>query len=142
MTKDFYLQVWEGDGERKGGSDSEPRTLGFLIKFHRERQGITQEQLARTLGTNQTRISQWETDAARPRRPALLRLAKALNVSADQLAHASSFTFPGRDFAFDPDYFSAYDRVSKLGPGALSRFIRIVVLLADLLLYVTRRRTK
>lgn len=137
---DLYLSVWESDEESPDSSG--PATLGYLIKFYREKKGITQDELAAKLNTNQARISQWETDAARPRRPAIARIAKALDVPVQSLLDASSFTFPGRDFAFDPEYFKAYDNVSKLGPGALQRFVRIVILIADLMLYVTRRRTK
>ena len=57
----------------------------LAIKQVRERLGMTQEQLANMLGVTQGAVSQWEMGATRPAFDSLIKLAKALGVTVDEL---------------------------------------------------------
>lgn len=64
-----------------------PNSTGFgarLAEFRRAR-GITQVQLAQAAGTTQRAISYYENEAGYPPVEAIIRLAEALEVSADEL---------------------------------------------------------
>jgi transcriptional regulator with XRE-family HTH domain len=64
-----------------------PSSTGFgarLTEFRRAR-GITQVQLAQAAGTTQRAISYYENEAGYPPVEAIIRLAEALEVSADEL---------------------------------------------------------
>ena len=61
-------------------------TLGELIRNRRELLGLTQQQLADTVGVSQPAVNQWENDAARVSWDNIGPLARALGVSAASLA--------------------------------------------------------
>lgn len=55
------------------------------IKVHRVRAGLTQEELAQRVGSDQAQISGYETGKILPSGPRLQELAKALGCSADEI---------------------------------------------------------
>lgn len=55
------------------------------IKVLREAAGLTQKQLADSMGVMQNAVSCWETEAALPRTRQLPRLATVLSVSIPEL---------------------------------------------------------
>jgi transcriptional regulator with XRE-family HTH domain len=63
----------------------EPPRLGERIKFAREKMGLTQAQVALTLGVSRNAIAQWETDRSAPATGRLDTLAKRLGVALDWL---------------------------------------------------------
>lgn len=69
-------------GERENVAQT---TLGERIMLARKRAGMRQEDVADALGTDRTRISEWERDEAVPESRYLLRLPEILGVSADVL---------------------------------------------------------
>ncbi len=62
-----------------------PGTLGERLKFLRVKAGLTQQQLASALGTDQTLISTWERDRARPSAAALAALAAHFGATVEAL---------------------------------------------------------
>lgn len=63
-------------------------TLGQRIKQLRLGRGMTQEELARLMGgPNRGQISKWESDTDTPSLNNLQGLAKALNVTIDELVN-------------------------------------------------------
>lgn len=61
------------------------------IKDYRIRKGLSQEQLARLMGTTQAAVAMWETGARRPRTDKLPKLAEVLGCSvADLFAKAQA----------------------------------------------------
>lgn len=64
-----------------------PGSTGFGARLARLRQerGITQVQLAQTLGTTQRAISYYENEAGYPPVDSIIRLADAMGISADEL---------------------------------------------------------
>jgi transcriptional regulator with XRE-family HTH domain len=64
-----------------------PSSTGFGARLAQLRQarGITQVQLAQAAGTTQRAISYYENEAGYPPVDAIIRLAEALEVSADEL---------------------------------------------------------
>ena len=55
------------------------------IKVHRERLGLSQEQLATKLGIRQSTVAMWETQKNLPRSDKLPQLAAILHCSIDDL---------------------------------------------------------
>ncbi len=60
-------------------------TFGKNLKSERERCGYNQKQLALKIGTSQQRISEWECDKVEPTVSNVVAIAKALDVSYDDL---------------------------------------------------------
>lgn len=56
-------------------------TFGDRLALARDRQGLTQEQLARHLGLREQTVQNWEADRAEPRANKLQMVAGLLNVS-------------------------------------------------------------
>ncbi len=63
-------------------SDSGLRAFGFSVKRLREAKGLTQEGLAEKANLDRTYISDIERGARNPGIKNVLRIAKALNISA------------------------------------------------------------
>ena len=59
--------------------------FGERLQAIRKARGLTQVQLAEAAGTTQRAISYYETEAGFPPAPAVIDLAKALNVTTDEL---------------------------------------------------------
>lgn len=61
-------------------------TLGQRIRFHRERLGLRQEELADKMGVSPKAISFWENDRSYPRSRLLTKLSDILHVPLSDLA--------------------------------------------------------
>lgn len=60
-------------------------SFGKNLKTERENAGLNQKQLASRIGTSQQRISEWECDKVEPTVLNIVAIAKALDVSFDEL---------------------------------------------------------
>jgi transcriptional regulator with XRE-family HTH domain len=69
-----------------------PTTLGERLKVLRVKAGLTQQQLAAALSTDQTLISTWERDRARPSAAALGALAQFFSSTPEALDSGEGFT--------------------------------------------------
>lgn len=65
-------------------------SFGENLKNVRKQRGITQEELAETLGVSRQAISKWESDNGYPETEKLLLLSKKLNISLDYLMNDAS----------------------------------------------------
>jgi transcriptional regulator with XRE-family HTH domain len=70
---------------RRAKISLEPPKLGERIKFAREKMGLSQSQVALTLGVTRNAIAQWETDRSAPATGRLSTLAGRLGVTLDWL---------------------------------------------------------
>ncbi len=61
------------------------KTLGEVLKQHRLNCKMTQEFVAETLGVSRQAVSKWESGASAPSTTNLMALAKAFDVSAEEL---------------------------------------------------------
>jgi len=61
------------------------RTFGENIKRERKLCGLTQQELADKIGIKQQQLSQWENNKFEPTVSSIVALAKALDVSFDDL---------------------------------------------------------
>ena len=59
--------------------------MGNVLRELREKQGLTQAQLASQLQVHQTAVSQWECGRTFPDRATIIKLAAFYRVSADIL---------------------------------------------------------
>ena len=66
------------------------------IKELRKEKGLTQTELAKILGLDQTAISKWELNKALPDTAILIKLSKFFNVSIDYLLGMSTFYYPDK----------------------------------------------
>jgi transcriptional regulator with XRE-family HTH domain len=64
----------------------EPDAIGARIREARERAGMTQAELAESVGGGQPEVSMWEIGKRTPGLGSMVRLAGALGVSVDWLA--------------------------------------------------------
>ncbi len=60
-------------------------TIGNRMKIRRKELGLTQKQLASEVKLSQNYLSELEKDKFNPTAPIIIRLAKALEMSADEL---------------------------------------------------------
>ena len=60
-------------------------TFGSNLKYYREKQGLTQRQLAEQLGYTEKSISKWENENGLPTLEMVLRLTELLQVPLDEL---------------------------------------------------------
>ena len=60
-------------------------TLGAIIQKKRNECGMSQEQLAELIGVSRQAVSKWEVGDAIPDTDKLVPLARALNISVDEL---------------------------------------------------------
>ena len=65
-------------------------SFGENLKNVRKQRGITQEELAETLGVSRQAISKWESDNGYPETEKLLAISETLNISIDFLLNDSS----------------------------------------------------
>jgi len=61
------------------------KTIGDKILFFRERNGIKQKVLAKSIGITETSLSRYENDLREPKAGTVAMLAKSLNTTADFL---------------------------------------------------------
>lgn len=60
-------------------------TMGEIIRTGRARRGLSQEKLAELVGVSRQAVSKWEVGDAVPDTDKLVPLARALNISTDEL---------------------------------------------------------
>lgn len=97
-------------------------TFGDRLAGAREAAGMTQSELARTLGVRQTTLAAWEDDAADPRANRLQMLAGMLNVSIRWLltGEGDGLEGPATPQALRPGAREALGEVAQLRARALS----------------------
>ena len=61
------------------------KSFGENLKYERKIAGLTQQQLADKMGIKQQQLSQWERDEIEPAVSSIVAIAKALDVSFDDL---------------------------------------------------------
>lgn len=74
-------------------------TTGQKIAKCRKEKGLTQEELARTLGVSRQAVSRWESDLAFPETDKLTRLSKLFGVTVDWLLNYESSDDSANTFA-------------------------------------------
>lgn len=79
------LRKYNRTGETRREKAENRRSLGEVLKAHRDRCKMTQEFVAESLGVSRQAVSKWETGAADPSTSNLLALAKLFGVSAEEL---------------------------------------------------------
>jgi len=78
-------QITASQKGRRAKIPLDPPKLGERIKFAREKMGLSQSQVALTLGVTRNAIAQWETDRSAPATGRLGTLAGRLGVTLDWL---------------------------------------------------------
>ena len=63
------------------------KSLGEVLKQHREDCKMTQEFVAESIGVSRQAVYKWETGASDPSTSNLLTLAKLFNTTAEELLH-------------------------------------------------------
>ena len=81
----------------------EVSTLGERISVARERAGLSQDELARTLAIKAEMLDNWENDAAEPRANRMTLLGGILGVSAGWLLYGIGEGVPAPDDAEAPE---------------------------------------
>jgi transcriptional regulator with XRE-family HTH domain len=136
---DLYSQVFGPDDPSRG-----PQSIGQLIRYHRERQGWSQEEFGYKLKgmVDQARISLWERDLATPRKSRLLEIARLFGISPKELTDATRTSHGSFTFDYDNRYLDAFDDVQKVNdPKVTELFIRIVAAIASLIHLMHRKNT-
>jgi transcriptional regulator with XRE-family HTH domain len=70
------------------------KSISDILKEARKKLGWNQAELARRLNIGQQTVSGWERGTSRPRRPDISKLARVLEIDADQLLKAAGHTGP------------------------------------------------
>ncbi len=94
----------------EGGLSMNLRALGKRIKQAREQKHLTREQLAEAIGLKDIHITMLEEGEKPPKVSTLIKIANALEISADELLHGE-LTHPRKD-----PYPEFSDLLSKLTP--------------------------
>ena len=63
------------------------RSLGEVLKQHREECKMTQEIVAESVGVSRQAVSKWENGTSDPSTSNLIALAKLFDLSAEELLH-------------------------------------------------------
>jgi transcriptional regulator with XRE-family HTH domain len=105
-----------------GWFSAEAATFGDRLAGAREAAGMTQAELARTLGVRQATLAAWEDDASEPRANRLQMLAGMLNVSIRWLltGEGEGLEGPAAPQALRPGAREALGEVAQLRARALS----------------------
>jgi DNA-binding XRE family transcriptional regulator len=75
----------EGPDGKNLEQSSIKKSLGEVLKQHREECKMTQEFVAESIGVSRQAVSKWETGASDPSTSNLLTLAKLFNTTAEEL---------------------------------------------------------
>ena len=76
--------------------------IGKVIKARREKAGLSQKELGELIGMSQQQLSQYESGTRRPKLETVSKMAKALNMSDDELRNILEITTQsGNDINFD-----------------------------------------
>lgn len=70
------------------------KVFGKNLRFYRSNLGITQEELARRVGSTRSSINNYESAKSEPSFEALCRLTSELGVDLDQLLMEQDYTVP------------------------------------------------
>lgn len=101
-----------------------------LVALRRAR-GLTQVQLAETIGSNQRSISYYENHASYPPASVLLDLAEALDVTTDELLGRKKTKLPSRATDLDEQrLWRKFQKVGKLPERDQRAVIRLINSLA------------
>ena len=79
------LSRYVKSGNVRKEKSSIKKSLGEVLKQHREECKMTQEFVAEYIGLSRQAVSQWETGASDPSTSNLLTLAKLFNTTAEEL---------------------------------------------------------
>ena len=82
------LSRYVKSGNVRKEKSSIKKSLGEVLKQHREECKMTQEFVAESIGVSRQAVSKWETGAADPSTSNLLTLAKLFNPTAEELLRA------------------------------------------------------
>jgi len=100
--------------------EKQPEQTNFATYFAsiRKEKGITQQELQNKTGYDKRMISRWESGSTTPSVETAAKLAKALNVSLDQLT--------GNNKTHSPDYDSLCQLIQKLNNNDTKALLHIV----------------
>ena len=79
------LSRYVKSGNARKEKSSIRKSLGEVLKQHREECKMTQEFVAESIGVSRQAVSKWETGASDPSTSNLLTLAKLFNTTAEEL---------------------------------------------------------
>ena len=79
------LKKYIGSSEKRQEKAAVQKSLGEVIKAHRDRCGMTQELIAERLGVSRQAVSKWENGTSEPSTSNLLALADLFEVSPEEL---------------------------------------------------------
>ena len=79
------LSRYVKSGNVRKEKSSIKKSLGEVLKQHREECKMTQEFVAESIGISRQAVSKWETGASDPSTSNLLTLAKLFNTTAEEL---------------------------------------------------------
>ena len=79
------LSRYVKSGNVRKEKSSIKKSLGEVLKQHREKCKMTQEFVAESIGVSRQAVSKWETGASDPSTSNLLTLAKLFNTTAEEL---------------------------------------------------------
>jgi len=60
-------------------------TLGDRIMLHRRKKGLSQQELSKLLGVNQSNVAKYENNKVKPNLDVLIKLADLFEVTTDYL---------------------------------------------------------
>ena len=81
------LSRYVKSGNVRKEKSSIKKSLGEVLKQHREECKMTQEFVAESISVSRQAVSKWETGASDPSTSNLLTLAKLFNTTAEELLH-------------------------------------------------------
>lgn len=84
-TKALMKYIKSGDVRKEKSSIR--KSLGEVLKQHREECNMTQEFVAEAIGVSRQAVSKWETGTSDPSTSNLIALAKLFKISAEELLH-------------------------------------------------------
>lgn len=79
------LSRYVKSGNVRKEKSSIKKSLGEVLKQHREECKMTQEFVAESIGVSRQAVSKWETGASDPSTSNLITLAKLFNTTAEEL---------------------------------------------------------
>lgn len=74
-------------GDVRKEKSSIKKSLGQVLKQHREECNMTQEFVAEAIGVSRQAVSKWENGTSDPSTSNLITLAKLFKISAEELLH-------------------------------------------------------
>ncbi len=101
---------------------------GNRIRERRQVLGLSQEQLAEAIGTNQAQMSRYELNTNMPGSDALVKLARTLNVSSDYLLGLTNTAERHTDTVADLDELerAAIEAIRAVSAGKRESMIDVI----------------